>query len=110
MSRSTLFYSLLGCAVLIWRSTQCAIHNTSDLSIVSVVTNSALAGGNRGIALFTSGSSFYMGSFEETGIVAFRDQRAIMRLSQTYNLDESKHSQQVTTYDSKATGIYLTDS
>ncbi len=49
-----------------------------------------------------------MWAVEETGIVAFRDQRAIMRLSQTYNLVEPKHSQRVKTYDSKVTGTLLT--
>ena len=83
----------------------CAVHNASNLSAVLVVTDSALVGADRGAALFTTGNSFYVGSFDAT--IA-----PMMRLSQTYDINESSISQRAIDYNDdvdNVMGNFLTE-
>ncbi len=74
----------------------CSVHNTSNLSALSVVTRSVLVGADRGIALFTTRNSFYVGSFDVPGVVATSP---MMKLSQTYGIERLSISQRATIYD-----------
>ena len=75
----------------------CAVHNASNLSAVLVVTDSALVGADRGVALFTTGNSFYVGSFDTTNVVPAV--LPVMRLSQTYGIDGSSISRRAIDYN-----------
>ena len=75
----------------------CAVHNASNLSAVLVVTDSALVGADRGVALFTTGNSFYVGSFDTTNVVP--PVLPVMRLSQTYGIDGSNISRRAIDYN-----------